>query len=228
MIKRSTWILLGIFGVVLAFAIYYQYSPRKAVVNATSTPGTTVLFNNVDEKSISTLRVEDINGKAVALGRDTAGVWAVTEPKGGPTDVAQAEMAVSQLLELASTASLDPSSDLGIFGLSKASYTITITMNGGEKYVLLIGDVTPTQNGYYARLDQEPPDIVNKTSIDALLGLLAHPPFLVTSTSEITITPTAGTVTPVDESQQPTAAASMAVTETLPPSNQPATATPKP
>ena len=228
MIKRSTWILLGIFGVVLVFAIYYQYSPRKAVVKATSTPGATVLFKNVDEKSISALRVEDINGQAVALGRDTTGVWAVTEPKGGPTDVSQAEMAVSQLLELESTASLDPSSDLGIFGLSKASYTVTITMNGGEKYVLLIGDVTPTQNGYYARLNQEPPDIVNKASIDALVGLLAHPPFVATPTSEATVTPTAGTVTPVDASLLPGSATSMPVMETLPPSNQPATATPKP
>lgn len=69
MIKRNTWILLGIFVIVLAFAIYYQNTPKKAAVSATATPGTTALFNNVDEKSISTLRVEDTSGKAVALGR---------------------------------------------------------------------------------------------------------------------------------------------------------------
>jgi len=228
MIKRSTWILLGIFGVLLVFAIFFQYSPRKIVVNAASTPSTTILFKNVDEKSISALRIVDINGKTTALGRDVTGVWAVTEPKGGPTDVAQAEMAVTQLLELESTASLDPSSDLGIFGLSKASYTVSISMNGGEKYVLLVGDVTPTQNGYYVRLNQEPPDVVNKASIDALVGLLANPPFVATPTSETTETPTAGTVTPADASQPSGSASSMPVTKTLPPLNQSATATLKP
>ncbi len=193
MIKRNTWILLGIFVVVLGFAVYYQNSPKKPAVTATPTPGTTELFKAVDEKLINTLRVEAASGKAVALGRDAKGVWTVTEPKGGPTDVTQAETAVSQLLALQSISSLDPTSDLGIFGLSKPSYTVTITMNGGTKYILYIGDVTPTQNGYYVRLNQGAPDIVNKDSIDAMLGMLTNPPFVATPTSSASQTPTAGT-----------------------------------
>ena len=104
MIKRNTWILLGIFVIVLAFALYYQNSPKKSAVSATPTSTTTELFKNLDEKLISTLRIEDTGGKAVALGRDSAGVWVVTEPKGGSTDVTQAETAVSQLLALQSIA----------------------------------------------------------------------------------------------------------------------------
>jgi hypothetical protein len=203
MIKRNTWILLGIFVFVLAFAIYYQNAPKKAAVSATPTPGTTAVFQNVDEKSINTLRIEDTSGKAVALGRDSTGVWVVTEPKGGPTDVTQAETAVSQLLALQNIASLDPSSDLGIFGLSKPSYTVTITMNGGAKYVLLIGDVTPTQNGYYVRLNQGSPDIVNKDSVDAMLGMLTKPPFVATPTSATSGTPVSGSATPAPSLQAP-------------------------
>ncbi len=231
MIKRNTWILLGIFVIVLAFAIYYQNTPKKAAVSATATPGTTALFNNVDEKSISTLRVEDTSGKAVALGRDSTGVWAVTEPKGGLTDVTQAETAVSQLLALQSIAALDPTSDLGIFGLGKPSYTVTITMNGGQKYILLIGDITPTQNGYYVRLNQQAPDIVNKDSVDAMLGMLANPPFVATPTSNASVTPSAGTGTPVPTPQTPVPGSSstpvattlVPASATVPVSTQPAT-----
>jgi hypothetical protein len=204
MIKRNTWILLGIFVIVLAFAIYYQNSTKNASSNATPTPGTTAIFNNVDEKSINTLRIEDTSGKAVALGRDASGVWVVTEPKGGPTDVTQAETAVTQILALQSISSLDPISDLGIFGLSKPSYTVTITMNGGQKYVLLIGDVTPTKNGYYVRLNQEAPDIVNKDSVDAMLKMLSNPPFKATPTSASSGTPTLGSETPATTSQAAT------------------------
>jgi hypothetical protein len=203
MIKRNTWIILGIFVLVLAFAIYYQNSPKTTAASATPTTGSKGLFTNVEEKSINTLRIEDTNGKAVALGRDSSGVWVVTEPKGGPTDVTQAETAVTQLLALQSIASLNPTNDLGIFGLSKPSYTVTIVMNGGQKYVLLIGDVTPTQNGYYVRLNQDAPDIVNKDSIDAMLGMLNNPPFVATPTSQASGTPAAGTGTPASTSTTP-------------------------
>ncbi len=225
MIKRNTWILLGIFVIVLAFAFYYQNSPKKTVISATPTSGTTELFKSVDEKSISTLRIEDANGKVVALGRDSTGVWVVTEPKGGPTDVTQAETAVSQLLALQSIASLDPTSDLGIFGLGKPSYMVTISMNGGQKYVLSIGDVTPTQNGYYVRLNQGAPDLVNKDSIDAMLGMLAKPPFVATPTSAASATPMAGTGTPVLSAQTPTPGSSSAPSPTT---VVPVTATPLP
>jgi hypothetical protein len=212
MIKRNTWIVVGIFVIVLAFAIYYQNSPKKGAVSSTPTPGTRAVLTNVDEKSINTLRIEDTTGKAVALGRDTSGVWVVTEPKGGPTDVTQAETAVTQLLALQSISSLDPTSDLGIFGLAKPAYTLTITMNGGTKYVLLIGDVTPTQNGYYVRLNQNAPDIVNKDSIDAMLGMLTKPPFVATPTSESSLTPLPGSVTPAVSPQAPPSSSTPAST----------------
>ena len=234
MIKRNTWILLGIFVIVLAFAIYYQNSPKKAVISATSTPGTIPLFNNVDEKKINTLRVEDTNGNVVVLGRDASGIWVVNEPKGGPTDVTQAETAVSQLLALQNMTALDPSSDLGIFGLAKPSYTVTISMNGGDKYVLLIGDVTPTQNGYYARLNQGAPNIVNKDSVDAMLGMLTKPPFLATPTTEPGGTSVSGSVTPASSTQTPelsstpVPSATGIVTTSMPLSTQPAVGTATP
>lgn len=226
MIKRNTWIVLGLFVVVLGFAFYYQSVPKKSAASPTPTTGTRSLFSNLDEKSIATLRIEDRTGKATALGRDSAGLWLVTEPKGGPTDVTQAETAVSQLLALQSISSLDPTSDLGIFGLSKPSDTVTITMNDGTKYVLLIGDITPVQNGYYVRLNQNPPDIVNKDSIDAMLGILAHPPFVATPTPAASLTPSPGTLTPQPASGSSTPGGS--VPTSAPATSQPATSTPTP
>jgi hypothetical protein len=229
MIKRNTLILLGIFVVLLIFAIFYQKMPKNAAGTVTPTPGEVAFFSNLAEKSITSLRIEDTTGKAVVLGRDSAGMWAVTEPKGGPTDVTQAETAVTQLLSLRSISSLDPAADLGIFGLGKPSYTVTITA-GSEKIVLLIGDVTPTQNGYYVRLNQNPPDIVNKDSIDALLGLWSNPPFQATPTPEMSPSPAEGSVTPPAETQTqvPRTATLEATQNATPPPTQTAAATSTP
>jgi hypothetical protein len=216
-IKRNTWIMLAVLAVVLAVAYVSQNQPQKASGAPTPTPGDVSFFTDVSEKSITTLRIEDASGKAVVLGRDAAGLWLVTQPKGGPTDVAQAETAVSQLLALQSISPLDPTSDPGIFGLGKPAYTLTLTLEGSQKYVLLIGDVTPLGNGYYVRLNQNAPDIVNKGSIDALLGLWSHPPFVATPTLASSAAPTPGTPAPGPASTQSSVpTASPAESQTLP------------
>jgi hypothetical protein len=195
MIRRTTWIYLAFFVVLLGFAWYFQNSKEKAAAQITPTPGAQNLFN-IEESSIKSLKIEDNQGNIVALGRDEKGLWSLTEPKAEMTDISQAESAVSQLVSLTILSSVDPAPAADVTGLNPAVYTVTIDFNDGTQKVLQVGKVTPIQNGYYSQLDGGPVNVVNKYGMDAFLKLLSSPPIATptpvptsTSVPENTATP---------------------------------------
>jgi hypothetical protein len=193
MIRRTTWIYLALFIALLGFAWYFQSSKEKAAAQVTPTPGTQSLFN-IEESSIKSLKIEDNQGKIVALGRDEKGLWSLTEPKADMTDISQAESAVSQLVSLTVLSSVDPAPSADVTGLNPADYTVTIDFNNGSQKVLLVGKVTPIQNGYYSQLDGGPVDVVNKYGMDAFLKLMSNPPVATptavpTAVPDVTSTP---------------------------------------
>jgi hypothetical protein len=193
MIRRTTWIYLALFIALLGFAWYFQSSKEKAAAQVTPTPGTQSLLN-IEESSIKSLKIEDNQGKIVALGRDEKGLWSLTEPKADMTDISQAESAVSQLVSLTVLSSVDPAPSADVTGLNPADYTVTIDFNNGSQKVLLVGKVTPIQNGYYSQLDGGPVDVVNKYGMDAFLKLMSNPPVATptavpTAVPDVTSTP---------------------------------------
>jgi hypothetical protein len=91
--------------------------------------------------------------------------------------------------------------DLGpdIVGLDKPAYTLTITFAASKTHELIVGSVTPIQNGYYSQLDGGPIKIVDKIGVDALLSLLTSPPYLATLTPVATMTSSPGPATSTPE-----------------------------
>lgn len=186
MIRRSTWAVVAIFVLLLAATLIYQRTQGQPKAVATPTVNANAMLFNLDEKSVVSLHIEGA-GKVVDIGRDASGSWLVNEPKGGPTDAGKVESAMSQLVNLSIVGTLNPTTDLNVYGLAKANYVITVATNDGKKDVASVGDLTPTSNGYYVRLNDQAPKVVSKYSMDALLGLLNNPPF------QDTPTPTLGT-----------------------------------
>jgi len=190
MIKRNTWIVLLIFAVVVVFAYFFpkikQATAKKVVATPTTSISSLFTFENTQ---IASLRIQDSQGKAVAVKRDEAGLWVLTEPT-GDTDSDAVDSTVNQLVALQPQVNLDPVTDMSIYGLSKPVYYIYVTLNGGEKHTIIVGDVTPTKSGYYIRLDENPPQVVGKYNLDAILGMLSKPPFKPTATPQPSLTPT--------------------------------------
>jgi hypothetical protein len=182
MIRRTTWIILGIFIVLFGLAWYLQRNKPAAAVQATATPGRQYLFD-VQESNINKLEIANQQGQRVVLGRDSSGVWSLQVPKADATDVSQAESAVTQLVTLSvvNTISATPQPDAS--GLNSPTDVITLTMKSGPLQIAYIGKSTPIQNGYYAQLGKDGPVMVVKTdSVDALLRILDSPPILGTAT----------------------------------------------
>lgn len=183
MIRRSTWILLALFIFVLAVAWGFQRYKTSQAAKVTPTTTSTEQLLQVQENTIVSLRVENDQGKAVVLGRNAEGLWTITEPQGGgQTDTAQAESAVTQLVSLQTQFSLGMPDNLAEYGLLKPAYTITLTLNGGEKHVILVGAEAPAVSGYYIQLDGSAPKVVNKSSLDPVLQMIGKPPYQATET----------------------------------------------
>jgi hypothetical protein len=58
---------------------------------------------------------------------------------------------------------------------------LTVKFSTGVERFAEIGVITPTENGYYVRIDGEIV-IVSRSAIDAFIGLLANPPYAETPT----------------------------------------------
>jgi hypothetical protein len=176
MIRRSTWITVAVFALVLAGALYWQQNAQApGGAEATPVPTQAVLFPVVVDQ-ISQLRVEESAGESLLLVQDADGLWQLVEPSGEETDQAQVETRLSQLTSWRVRSSLEPAGDLSIFGLDSPDYRVSLSTFAGQEYHLAIGDVIPTGDGYYVQMNENPPQVVNKNNIDTFLGILYEPP----------------------------------------------------
>lgn len=228
MIRRTTWVILAIFVVLVGLAWYLQRNPLKA--NATPTPTPMQELFGIQENTITSLRVESSKGKLVALGRDSNGAWALTEPKADATDTGLAEQAMSQLASLAVVTTLSTPPALADVGLASPAYTVTVVTNGGPKLVAKVGSINAIGSGYYTQLNDGPVVVASKNGLDALVSMLDNPPILNTPTPTGEAgTPLAGTPetgTPASATPAAPDSTGTAVPETGAPANGTPAATP--
>ena len=182
MIRRTTWILLGIFLILLVVLFFLQRSGLTGETEATPTDPVTFLFDP-QGKSITGLRVADRIGKVVEVQKVAGSIWTLLEPVGEQADTGRIESAIAQVESLRILTTLKTALKLDTIGLNPAAYQITITLDDEQQQTAFVGNLTPTQSGYYVLLVGQPEVVVDKTAIDGLLNLLTDPPILRTPTS---------------------------------------------
>ena len=199
MIRRNTWILLVVLAGLVGFSFYLRDLKAKETAQATTTLGSRTLFTAAEGEPTD-IKIGSGIGNSVEIGRDSAGKWVLKAPTQADADQASAEAAASQVgaLEVLSDVHLGPD----IVGLDKPAYTITVAYGAAKPHTLLVGSVTPIQDGYYTQLDGGQFQVVDKGGLDALLDLLTQPPYLATQTPTASATATPGPVlaTPTTES----------------------------
>lgn len=197
MIKRSTWIILGIFIVLIAVAIYLQNQPQEAsdvlepTIDLSILKEVTPIYKLDEDEFITNLRLTDIMDNEIQFLRseDTEIGWTmiVTDTEIS-VDIVAFENSISQLNSLTSDADLDPGTDRSAIGLSEPLHQIFIETNKGASYQVDIGSPTITGNGYYVSVNGDQPLVVNKFIIDALTGYVEAPPYQPTPTPVFTPT----------------------------------------
>ena len=201
MIRRSTWILLCFLA--LAVVAYFFIKNRTFSNSAEATPTgiRDVFLITQADGELQSLFIEDWQNHVVQVQRDVSGTWIVTQPSTGPADQSLVSAAETQVGALRIVTILENPLNLLEVGLDSPAYKIELTFVGGEKHVIQVGMLTPTNSGYYVHYDDGNLYIVSQPGIDAILNLLTAPPFPATATPFIMLDETA---TPIRETISPT------------------------
>jgi hypothetical protein len=196
MIKRSTWIILAVLALVIGAYFLIKNRPESA---PEETPTATVSAFIISEADglLKSLRIYDSKSNIFQMRRDANNVWNVVLPEPGAADQGLAGAAESQVGALRIVTTLETPPALSDIGLATPIYVLEFGFDDGVTHKLKVGNLAPTNSGYYAQYDDGNVYIVSQAGIDALLNLLAAPPYLPTATPtmEPTTTPALETVT---------------------------------
>ncbi len=184
MVRRSTWIILGIFILLLASLLIYQrVSENKAEENSGVNIDEMIdeqpvrdLFEITPNAFIMRLRLEGPEDSVVEIVRTTAeGDWLLVDPT-GDADQEVINRAVDQVSSLEIEETLGAEIGLSLLGLEEPSNALQLQISNGSEFTLYIGVVTITNTSYYARLAGGPPLVVSKYPLDTVLNWLIDPP----------------------------------------------------
>lgn len=201
MVRRSTWIVLGIFILLVGFTIFFQrYQVNKPTITPTSAPTTAVVYlYNLENKQLNDIKIVDNTGKSIDLYRDpTTTKWAIADIPVDKVDSSQIESISTQLSSLQVLETMTQTLLPTAVGLDTPAYTITLTTVDGTQMVTHVGMQTAIGEGYYIRNDNGQIVIVDKTTLDDILNALKSPPLLPTATPEVTPTETISPTEPVN------------------------------
>lgn len=168
MIRKQTWILLVIFAVLAGLAFYLQKNPIQNPANITPSPTSqTSMIEGWSSTEINRIDYQDDQGNNLVLEQLANGGW-VLQPENSPVDLGKIEAIRTQILDTTNLATLESGISLDAVGLVKPARTITIYGAEGKQSVVKVGNLTPTESGYYVIVDHKSPTIASRYAIDAI------------------------------------------------------------
>jgi hypothetical protein len=190
MIRKKTWILLGIFVILVGAAIYLQKNPIKP--NTALTPNPTApaaLLNGWTSADIQRIEYQDNLGSLITLAQVAQENW-VLQPDNKPVGLGKIEQIRTQILDTQVVTALDPGYDLASIGINAPSQTLTLTSTKGTTATIRVGSKTAIGTGYYVQVNQEQPVVVNSYAVEGLLDALKKETLLdLTPTPQLTASP---------------------------------------
>ena len=102
----------------------------------------------------------------------------MVEPPNEEADESRIESAVSQAGTMRTLTKLDLKVHLADLGLDQPKNWIVISLSTGEQKIANIGNITPTNSGYYAYSSGVPVQVVDKFNVDSVLEILYELPIL--------------------------------------------------
>jgi hypothetical protein len=181
--------MLVLFAAASVVYLYQNNYAAPSAVEGVPTQERISLFDEVDGQVVA-LKVESADGKTASMERGGDGLWRMISPAGAEADQVAIDSAARQAAGLQSIGEVTGSP--ADFGLDQPAFTIRIDFDTGVKHSLEIGDATPTNRGYYVRLDGGGIVMVPRTDLVSLTDLAEFPPILLSPTpTNIPETPTA-------------------------------------
>ena len=191
MVRRSTWIILGVFFVILAAYLVYRQASQNQPEESTAVAvdefleqePTQKLFGMPPDDYVLGLRVEDTNEGVLEISRASEEENWVFSEINDDADQDTIDRVMNQIISLEVDETLDGNIDLSLVGLEEPSHTLQLFISNGGIFTLYVGNVTITDTSYYVRLPGDPPVVVNKFPLDTVISWLSNPPIQETPTS---------------------------------------------
>lgn len=187
--RAGTWAAIVVLAAVIGAALYMN---RQAEIEAetTETPAAGQAFLFERDVIVTGIEIQAAGGEPVRVERNPNQPWVLSKPEDAEADQGAAEAAASQIGALGIVTEVEGQKDPSIFGFDEPFYTIDVTFEDGTTSTLEVGDMTPSESGYYVRVDGGKVYVVSPSGIDVLAGLALTPPYLNTPTPIPTATST--------------------------------------
>jgi len=180
MIRRTTWVLLAVFVVLLGVLFYLQRNPIEKTEPETPTPAVTLI--SLEQDQIDRLQIEDQQGNKVVFIKDADGAWGLADPPAELADDSVVQSMLSRLADLSAMSTFNGQAQDAALGLDPSRYVVIVSTGAGDEQTLFIGNPTPTGSGYYLRVYDGPVYVVDQFSVDTLLTPLTDPASIATAT----------------------------------------------
>jgi hypothetical protein len=193
MIRRSTWIALGVFAVLLALAVWWSRQDSADPVELVGgTPAPAPLWEFTSDQ-IVTLRVESSgDDKVLEVTRDPDTGWRMTSPVAEPADAARVESVVTWLASPQVRGELPDADDLAPFGLETPAYRFRIQTRDDAEYSLEVGRSAPTGGWVYVRVPSRAGILlISEYGVQDVIDLYDSLPFASTPTPTLGAAPSA-------------------------------------
>jgi hypothetical protein len=148
MIRRSTWITIGVFIILLGFVIYWnQIRIPEESEDPTALPESPW---NISLTEITGVTITNYElGKTLELQKTMEGNWIELAPEEGLVDAQKVEQALNWLTMPNVSREISTEGGLAQFGLDEPKGMITVFTQDGNTNFLLVGDNTPIGNQTY-------------------------------------------------------------------------------
>ncbi|MEN6436608.1 MAG: DUF4340 domain-containing protein [Anaerolineaceae bacterium] len=193
MVKKSTWVVIVIFAVLVVALIMvekFPVGPLKGTPTPTMQPA--LLDSSLKQQIINI----NIQGGTEPFTLERAGdTWVFSKDHSVNVLQSAANEMVDVLFSLDTKSVVDPTTPMETMGLVEPSIIFTINIKDGQAQKVTIGGITPTSSGYFAQINQDQPIVISTYAVESLIrfinpeGLMAETPTPEASPKEVTPTP---------------------------------------
>jgi hypothetical protein len=182
MIRKTTWITLCVFIILVLAALYINEQNKNVPEGVTPTPELKSILSGNDTEDIIQIIIEDASGAKIDLKLTDNGQWKFNDSTPGELDQNIISERIRTIKDIEEMSPLPNPPSLEDLGLIKPAYTIRLVYKNQDQTTILIGNQTTVNNGYYIKVDNKQPQVVNKYDINPLINILTEPPVLGTPT----------------------------------------------
>jgi hypothetical protein len=183
MIRKTTWITLCIFIILVLAAVYINQQNKNATEEITPTPELNSILSGKNTEDIVRITIKDASGAKIDLKLADNGQWKFNDSTPGELDQNTISERIRTIKDIEEMSPLPNPPSLEDIGLTKPAYTIHLVYKNQDQTTILIGNQTTVNNGYYIKVDNKQPQVVNKYDINPLINILTEPPISGTPTA---------------------------------------------